>query len=88
MKKAVYQIKVEGHLDPGRADWFDGWDLILDGDGHTLLTGSSIDQPKLHGLLAKIRDLNLTLISLYRLDPGFSEGRNNENGGTYERASR
>ncbi len=79
MKQSVYQIKVEGHLDLSRADWFDGWDLILDGDGHTLLTGSSIDQPALHGLFNKIRDLNIVLISVQRMD--------DNRGGTYERIS-
>jgi len=59
-----YEIKVRGHLDPRWSDWFAGLKLThLDGD-ETLLSGSLPDQTALHGLLERIRDLNLALTSV------------------------
>jgi hypothetical protein len=59
-----YEIKLKGHLDPSWSEWFSGLQLSrLEGDV-TLLAGSLPDQPALHGLLERIRDLNLTLISV------------------------
>jgi hypothetical protein len=63
-----YEIKIEGHLDPRWAEWFVGMTLTqLEGDG-TLISGQLPDQAALHGLLERIRDLNLTLISVKRGD--------------------
>jgi hypothetical protein len=59
-----YEIRVRGHLDQRWSDWFDGLRLThLDGN-ETLLSGSLPDQAALHGLLERIRDLNLTLRSV------------------------
>lgn len=62
-KPRIYQIRVEGILDEAWSDWFEG--LTITQQGHeTLLTGSVRDQSALHGILARIRDLGLPLLSL------------------------
>lgn len=63
---AVYTIHVEGHLDPSWSDWLDGVVITPLENGESLISGRVADQSALHGLLAKIRDLNLTLISVIR----------------------
>lgn len=60
----VYQIRIEGHLDHQWADWFSGMSVTLEENGDTLLTGPVADQAALFGLLKKIRDLGLPLISV------------------------
>ena len=65
---AVYEISLRGRLDPARSAWFSGMKVILLGED-TLMTGEVRDQPALYGLLARIRDLGLPLISLRCLDP-------------------
>ena len=65
---AHYEIRVEGVLDSRWAAWFGGLHIERD-DTQTVISGSLADQPALHGLLAKIRDLGLCLISVGRLDP-------------------
>ena len=71
---ARYEIRVEGVLDEQWADWFGGLQLGSDGM-QTVITGLLPDQPALHGLLAKIRDLGLRLISVRLLDPGDADGQ-------------
>jgi hypothetical protein len=60
----VYQLRLRGHLGNEWADWFDGLTITLEADGDTLLTGPVRDQAALFGLLKKVRDLGLTLISV------------------------
>ena len=61
--KGKAEIKVEGHLDKERMDWFDGMEISYEGN-NTILCGIIIDEAHLHGVLNKIRDLNLRLISV------------------------
>ena len=63
-------IRIKGYLAPSWTESFEGMQLTLTGDGETLITGRVVDQAALHGLLARIRDLNLTLISINRVAPG------------------
>ena len=63
-----YRIKLKGCLDPKWSDWFDQMVISTEG-GETILTGPVADQAALHGLLIRIRDLNLTLLSVERLEP-------------------
>jgi hypothetical protein len=65
----VYQIRVEGHLGPRWADWFEGMTITPEEGGDTLLTGPVVDQAALHGLLRKVRDLGMPLISAIRVKP-------------------
>lgn len=60
----LYQIRVQGHLNPQWTDWFDGLTITLEENGDTVLTGPLLDQAALHGLLKRIRDLGLPLRSL------------------------
>ena len=62
----VYQIRLKGHLGSEWTDWFEGLTITLEEDGDTLLTGPVVDQAALHGLLKKIRDLGMPLISVNR----------------------
>lgn len=63
-----YEIRIEDRLDERWAAWFDGMQITNESDGLTVITGTVTDQGALHGLLAKVRDLGLTLISVRRLD--------------------
>jgi hypothetical protein len=65
---AVYRIRVKGHLTPEWSEWFDDMTITLEPDGDTILSGPVVDQPALHGLLIKVRDLGLTLISVDRVE--------------------
>lgn len=65
----VYQIRIKGHLGPQWTDWFEGMTITLEEGGDTLLTGP-VDQAALHGLLRKVRDLGVPLISAIRIKPG------------------
>jgi hypothetical protein len=63
----IYQIRLEGHLGRQWTDWFDGLTITLEENGDTLLTGPVVDQAALHGLLKKVRDLGLPLISFVQV---------------------
>jgi hypothetical protein len=65
----VYQIRIEGHLGGRWTDWFGGLTITREDNGHTLLTGPVIDQAALHGLLRKVRDLGMPLVSVNRVAP-------------------
>lgn len=69
----VYQIRIKGHLSERWADWFDGMIITLEENGDTLLTGPVIDQAALHGLLKKVRDVGMQLISVNRVNPKQAE---------------
>ena len=64
-----YEIRIRGLLDPGWSDWFAGLQVTYLEGNETLLAGSLPDQAALHGLLERIRDLNMTLISVTRGGP-------------------
>jgi len=64
----VYQIRIKGHLGRQWTDWFEGFTITLEEDGTTLLTGPVVDQAALHGLLKKVRDLGMPLLSVNRVE--------------------
>ena len=70
----VYQIRIKGHLIREWTDWFEGLTITLEEDGDTLLTGPVVDQAALHGLLKKVRDLGMPLVSVCPIDPGQADG--------------
>jgi hypothetical protein len=65
----TYQIRVRGHLSSRWAEWFDGLTIENQPNGEALICGPVADQAALHGLLVKVRDLNLPLISVNRIEP-------------------
>ena len=66
----IYQIRIKGHLGREWTDWFGGLSVTLEDNGDTLLTGPVVDQDALHGLLRRVRDLGMPLLSVIRLSPG------------------
>lgn len=66
----IYQIRIKGHLGGQWMEWFEGMTISLEDGGETLFTGPVVDQAALHGLLKKVRDLGMTLISVIRITPG------------------
>ena len=69
----VYQIRIKGHLGREWTDWFGGLTITALDNGETLLTGPVIDQAALHGLLRKVRDLGMPLLSVACVKPGQAE---------------
>ena len=74
----VYQIRLKGHLSRQRMDWFEGLIITLEENGDTLMTGTMIDQAALHGILKKVRDLGMPLLSLNSIDPASQDTSGNE----------
>jgi hypothetical protein len=70
LAQRVYQIRIKGHLGSQWTDWFEGLTITLEDNGDTLLTGPVVDQAALHGLLKKVRDLGMPLVSVSPLEPG------------------
>jgi hypothetical protein len=68
-RQPVYEIRIKGHLAPQWTDWFSGLTITLEANGDSLLTGPVLDQAALHGVLKKVRDLGLPLISVFCVDP-------------------
>ena len=64
-----YEIRLAGHLDAHWAAWFDGLTVSREADGTTVISGPIVDQAALHGLLQRVRDLSLPLVSVTRLPP-------------------
>ena len=64
-----YEIRVRGYLPSQWRDWFEGLTITLEEDGNTLLTGPVVEQAALHGLLKKVRDVGLSLISVSPVEP-------------------
>jgi hypothetical protein len=64
-----YEIRLKGHLDSRWTAWFDGLTLTQDNDGTTIIHGPVADQAALHGLLQKVRDLGLPLVSVAQVEP-------------------
>ncbi|MHB8598973.1 MAG: hypothetical protein ACYDER_19435 [Ktedonobacteraceae bacterium] len=69
----VYQIRIKGHLGREWTNWFGDLTITLEDNGETLLTGLVVDQAALHGLLRKVRDLGVPLLSVNRVEPGQAE---------------
>jgi hypothetical protein len=68
-KVSFYRIRVKGHLDERWSEWFDGLEITNLENGEAMLYGEIVDQAALHGVLNKVRDLNLPLISVTSVDP-------------------
>ena len=66
----IYQIRIKGHLGSHWTEWYEDMTITLQEDGTTLLTGPVVDQAALYGLLRKVRDLGLPLLSVNRIQPG------------------
>src|SRR5690242_8457886 len=72
----VYQIRIKGQLGRQWTDWFGGLTITLEDNGDTLLTGSVVDQAALHGLLKKVRDLGMPLVSVVCVQPNQADTSN------------
>lgn len=78
-RQSFYEIHVKGQLAPSWVDWFYGFAFRYSGPDETILSGPVADQAALHGLLTRIRDLNLTLLSLAQIESAQAKGETYEN---------
>ncbi|CAG0988252.1 hypothetical protein ANAEL_02143 [Anaerolineales bacterium] len=74
----VYQIRIKGHLGQQWTSWFESLTITLEEDGNTLLSGLMIDQSALHGILKKIRDLGMPLLSVNSVETGVQDASDNK----------
>lgn len=74
----TYQIRIKGHLDQQWGAWFEGLTITWEDAGNTLLSGPVVDQAALHGLLRKVRDLGMPLLSVTAADPPDGTTHNDE----------
>jgi hypothetical protein len=72
----IYQIRIQGHLGSEWTDWFEGLSITLEDNGETLLSGPVVDQAALYGLLRKVRDLGMPLLSINHLKLGQTDESN------------
>ena len=77
-RPGTYRIQIRATLDERWSDWFDGWTIVPQANGETLLEGAVSDQIALHGVLSRIRDLGLPLLSVQQVKAG-EGGRGTEN---------
>ena len=70
----LYEIRIKGHLNNRWAEWFEGMTITREESGETLLVGPVVDQAALHGLLRRVRDLGLPLVSVMQVDPKQTKG--------------
>jgi hypothetical protein len=80
----VYQFKIKGHLNQQWMSWFEGLTITLEEDGNTLLSGTVIDQSSMHGVLKKIRDLGMPLLSVNSVETGTQDTSDNNKQVTHE----
>jgi hypothetical protein len=76
----LYEIRIKGHLDDKWADWFEGLTITRADNGETLLRGSVVDQAALHGVLRKVRDLGLPLLSVIQVERKQANGPDGNTG--------
>jgi hypothetical protein len=74
-QQPCYEIRLKGHLEARWAEWFEGLTITLEENGSTLLSGPLADQAALHGVIKKVRDLGLTLLSVNSVEPDISTNR-------------
>jgi hypothetical protein len=65
----IFEIRIQGHLSQQWQDWFEGLIITLEEEGNTLLNGPVVDQSALHGILKKLRNMNMPLLSVNSTDP-------------------
>ena len=77
-QRIVYQIRIKGHLGSQWTNWFEGLTVTLEEEGSTLLSGPVVDQSALHGILKKIRDLGMPLLSVNSVETGTQDTSDNK----------